>query len=140
MRKLFIMLLALLTGHASADTLKDIDALTWSNRLILIYSEPGQTRGLIEQMQDAKTEIDDRHIIWFIIDGQMLNTNYPGDSSQSLAQDLIRDWFPRDAKPQVVLIGKDGYEKLREDRLDLGIIFGLIDTMPMRQQEMRDGY
>jgi len=38
----------------------------------------------------------------------------------------------------VVLIGKDGGEKLRrEEGANLGEIFGLIDTMPMRRREMR---
>jgi len=38
----------------------------------------------------------------------------------------------------VVLIGKDGGEKLRrEEGATLGEIFGLIDTMPMRRREMR---
>ena len=39
----------------------------------------------------------------------------------------------------VVLIGKDGGEKLRRThRVDLGEIFALIDAMPMRRQEMRE--
>jgi hypothetical protein len=37
----------------------------------------------------------------------------------------------------VVLVGKDGGVKLkRADRVALGDIFGLIDSMPMRQHEM----
>jgi hypothetical protein len=38
----------------------------------------------------------------------------------------------------VVLIGKDGGEKLRrEEGGTLREIFGLIDTMPMRRREMQ---
>ena len=38
-----------------------------------------------------------------------------------------------------VLIGKDGGEKLRRTNdVDLFEILGLIDTMPMRRQEMRE--
>jgi hypothetical protein len=42
----------------------------------------------------------------------------------------------RVGKFTVVLIGKDGGEKLRRsDEVDLGEIFSLIDSMPMRQRE-----
>ncbi|WP_202405758.1 MULTISPECIES: DUF4174 domain-containing protein [Halomonadaceae] len=37
----------------------------------------------------------------------------------------------------VVLIGKDGGVKQRSRGLDVAGIFSLIDTMPMRQREMR---
>ena len=40
----------------------------------------------------------------------------------------------------IVLIGKDGGEKFRSDRPDvLQDMFRLIDTMPIRREEMRDG-
>jgi hypothetical protein len=38
----------------------------------------------------------------------------------------------------IILVGKDGGVKLdRQDRTSLEEIFALIDSMPMRQQEMR---
>jgi hypothetical protein len=40
---------------------------------------------------------------------------------------------------KVVLIGKDGGVKMvREDRADLQEIFDRIDSMPMRQQEIKE--
>jgi hypothetical protein len=43
------------------------------------------------------------------------------------------------AEPRVVLVGKDGGVKRRlaGERLDLRALFALIDTMPMRREEMR---
>jgi hypothetical protein len=39
----------------------------------------------------------------------------------------------------VILIGKDGGEKIRQgSSVDLKEIFAIIDAMPMRQQEMRE--
>ena len=39
---------------------------------------------------------------------------------------------------QLLLIGKDGTVKLRSEKpVSISDIFGLIDSMPMRQQEMR---
>ena len=38
----------------------------------------------------------------------------------------------------VVLVGKDGGVKLKRDEyVSLAAVFGLIDSMPMRQNEMR---
>jgi len=38
----------------------------------------------------------------------------------------------------VILIGKDGGEKFRQDRnVELKEIFNIIDAMPMRRQEMK---
>jgi len=137
MRILFIIMSLIISGQANSAPLESLDAFTWSNRLILVYSGPEQAQRFRAQLQEADDEIVDRHIIWFLIGEQQLLTNYRGDLSDSLKHRLIADWFPdENKKPEIVLIGKDGYEKLRERRLDLGIIFGLIDTMPMRRQEM----
>ena len=39
----------------------------------------------------------------------------------------------------VVLLGKDGGEKIREERpVTLDSLYGLIDAMPMRKQEMKE--
>ena len=39
----------------------------------------------------------------------------------------------------MLLVGKDGGEKLRTTEVpDLAAVFGLIDGMPMRREEMRE--
>ena len=39
---------------------------------------------------------------------------------------------------QVILIGKDGEVKKRNNKLELDALYSLIDTMPMRKQEMHE--
>jgi hypothetical protein len=54
-------------------------------------------------------------------------------------QKLRRRFGVRPGRFTVILIGKDGGVKmLREDRVELQEIFDLIDSMPMRQQEMQE--
>ena len=52
----------------------------------------------------------------------------------------LRERFKPEAKGlTIILVGKDGTEKGRWTQpLDPGGLFALIDTMPMRQQEIRD--
>jgi hypothetical protein len=39
----------------------------------------------------------------------------------------------------ILLIGKDGEEKKRwQSRVALGVIFSLVDAMPMQQREMKE--
>ena len=38
----------------------------------------------------------------------------------------------------VILIGKDGEEKMRRQKVNLTEIFAVIDGMPMRQREMKE--
>ena len=37
---------------------------------------------------------------------------------------------------KIILIGKDGGIKMEKEEFDLSAIYELIDSMPMRQQEM----
>lgn len=90
-------------------------------------------------MQDQEREIVDRDLLVFHILER--GESRLGDISidrQSAA--LLRDRFS--AKPgefTIVLIGKDGGEKLRRGTdVDIAEIFSLIDSMPMRQREMRE--
>jgi len=58
--------------------------------------------------------------------------------SQRVADSLRERFSVKPGDFVVVLIGKDGGEKLpTEPNVNLGNTFGLIDSMPMGQQEMR---
>ena len=62
------------------------------------------------------------------------------DIGPAAARDLHDAFGPRDANGglTVVLVGKDGSEKLRRTGVvDPTELFDLIDSMPMRQEEMR---
>jgi hypothetical protein len=60
----------------------------------------------------------------------------PLNSGQALS--LRKQLFVPPGQFMVILIGKDGGEKFRQDRkVELKDIFKIIDVMPMRQQEMK---
>jgi hypothetical protein len=54
------------------------------------------------------------------------------------AADLRQRYGVSEEETTMILVGKDGGDKLRTSEIvDLEQIFSLIDTMPMRRQEMR---
>ena len=114
----------------------------WKNRLILAFSpspkDPGY-RALEKEIAIQKEEIIDRDILVFYI----LETGEIKLGESSLpagAGDFLRESFSiRPGVFTVLLIGKDGGVKLRrKGGVGLGEIFSLIDTMPMRQREMKE--
>ena len=119
----------------------DLTQFQWKNRLLFLFAEDANDplfKNLQSQIMAQKTEIDDRDLIVFEVPAQgpaRMNTS-PLDPKEA---DSIRNHFavPSDAF-SLILVGKDGGIKLkRSDQVDLREVFGLIDSMPMRQSEMR---
>lgn len=120
----------------------DLNAYKWKNRVLLLFA-PSEADGAYSDMRrelEGQGEgIVDRDLLVFHIleDGE----SRLGDSSidqQSPA--FLRERFSvKPGRFAVVLIGKDGGEKLRrEEGVALAEIFSLIDSMPMRRREMRE--
>ena len=118
-------------GSAAAATLDD---LQWDYRVVAVFT-PTDTTG--QETADALSNtvgIAERDIAWFVItpDGTQSNLSTSIDRA-SLTALHQADGF------EAVLVGKDGGVKSRQtDELDVDAFFGEIDTMPMRQREMRE--
>lgn len=144
MKNLFALMLYSMTisesVNASDVQLEDLESLRWQHRVILVFArEPGASKA-IANLQAFAAGIDDRDIAWFVLDGATLRSNYTGTLDETLPGRLMERYFtPRPDNTAVLLIGKDGGVKSRSSDLDLEAMFGLIDQMPMRRQEMRRG-
>ncbi|GAM58420.1 serine-threonine protein phosphatase [Vibrio ishigakensis] len=99
----------------------------------MIHSNSPQQ--VVEALNQNSYEIDDRHITWFVISKGELSTNYQGEVSSSFSRTTLDTYF--DSEYGVVLIGKDGGIKHRQNELELSTLFNKIDAMPMRRSEMR---
>jgi len=115
-------------------TLNNLEPLTWENRIILVFSEQADKYQAI--LQESQAQIDDRDIVWFIINGNQTKTNYRGKISDRFATDLTSQFSRLGA--QVILIGKDGGVKQTSDLLSLDSLFDEIDSMAMRIREMEE--
>lgn len=134
MKKILLMMPLLVSCMATgASGLEDIAELRWENRVFVIHSNSPQQ--VVEALNQKSYEIDDRHITWFVISKGELNTNYQGEVSSSFSRTTLDTYF--DSEYGVVLIGKDGGIKHRQNELELSTLFNKIDAMPMRRSEMR---
>jgi len=142
---LLLLPLALLVSACSATPKTEtttpamLDAYQWHHRLVFVFTEDEAALKAAEQtFAKAKAGIVDRDILWFAQNADSRASNAPDDFTDSFAQDLKQRFRQKPgAKTEVVLVGKDGGTKYRDDVLDLDEIFRRIDAMPMRQAEMR---
>ena len=114
----------------------------WKNRLILAFSPSAENPGyrtLEKEIAVRAEEFVDRDLLVFHIletgEIRLGETSLPTGSG-----DYLRESFSiLPGTFTVLLIGKDGDVKLRREAgVELDEILSLIDTMPMRQREMRE--
>lgn len=112
---------------ANADSL---DALRWKKRLILIYAPAGADEKLAEQqslLRARRAEVAERDLAEIVIRER---NDHP---------EAVKRFGLTGPEFTVVLVGKDGGEKLRSNEVvQPERFFRLIDSMPMRQDEMRE--
>ncbi|MEM8953317.1 MAG: DUF4174 domain-containing protein [Verrucomicrobiota bacterium] len=131
----------------SAGEKKTLADYRWDNRIILmmIPTESKTVRTQVEKVLIARRDdIADRDLVVLDLSPNISKDKTKGAelvhlTSQSEANAIRKKFgLESSSQPVFVLIGKDGGEKSRQTgRLDLSALFTLIDTMPMRRQEMR---
>ncbi|NIS78966.1 MAG: DUF4174 domain-containing protein [Anaerolineales bacterium] len=119
----------------------DLATYTWKNRLLLVFAtgEEETYQNFMEKLQGQEDQITDRDLIILSIfeSGESRLGDSPID--QHSAASLRNRFSIQPGQFIVVLVGKDGGEKLRRNsEVELKEIFSLIDSMPMRQREMRE--
>ena len=146
MRKYFValtLLIELFTGAAlGQDTGSvDLNAYQWKNRLLLLFASSEEDQAYLtlkKEIDRQAMEVKDRDLLVFYVlergesrlDQERLNPH------QALF--LKKGLSVPPGRFMIVLIGKDGGEKIRQQSpVDLKEIFAIIDAMPMRQLEMK---
>jgi hypothetical protein len=123
---------------AADQELESLDSLRWEHRVILVFAGKADAAHAASNLQEFSSGIVERDIVWFVLDGEMIRTNYEGELDAGFSERLAQAYFrPAPTETAVVLIGKDGFVKSRSDDLDLESTFATIDRMPMRRREMR---
>lgn len=115
----------------------------WQNRILLIYAEHPSDLVYSEQISHfaehhAGIEERDLFVISIFTDEPSLFGKKEMDENST--KQMTSRYFSDTPEFRLILIGKDGGVKLREDELvTTEDLFGLIDSMPMRRSEMRRG-
>ncbi|MEN0042042.1 MAG: DUF4174 domain-containing protein [Pseudomonadota bacterium] len=129
------------SGPAAANPLAD---LQWEKRVLLLFAKSRSDASLdrqVDVLRDFRFELEDRDLIVLRTAGSEETRAAIGyvDLRRGSARQLRRRYVPESSRLTVVLIGKDGQEKQRWNRLvQPEEIFEVIDAMPMRQREMRE--
>ncbi len=143
MRLLASCFLALLAVTASSgdDAAFRLADLQWKHRVLLVFSPSEGNASFVRQYNEWKRTMDgmaERDLIWVpLIAGQP--SSAAGRAISPDAQQLLRRQLRVEpGEFAVMLVGRDGGVKLRKQQpVDAMSLFALIDSMPMRRQEMR---
>ena len=108
----------------------NLDALRWNSRVLLLFAPEANNPQLIQQkgmLDKEEAGVRERDLKIFEITGH------------SPSDEQLRDRFHvKTDSFAVVLIGKDGSKKLkRSEPTESNDLFKLIDSMPMRKNEMQ---
>lgn len=114
----------------------------WQNRLLLVFSPQEEDRSYklqLDELGAAQAGLQERHLLVFhIFDDRALLPDQTLLGAPE-ARSLRAHYAIPEKETVVLLIGKDGKEKLRSrELLTTQRLFATIDAMPMRQQEIRE--
>ena len=114
---------------------KHLEDFQWKNRIVLVFengidSKGGVSDSLLSQMQERK-------LAYFFID-EGYQSNVEVNFSKAYLEELKKRFKTEGNKDSWLLIGLDGGVKMKgQGNLDWDLIFRTIDSMPMRQSELR---
>ena len=72
----------------SKSALSTVSELEWENRLVLVKIDDSEV--VLALFNKYREAIDERHIIWFVQNNNQLLSNYPGELSKSLKEEIGR--------------------------------------------------
>jgi hypothetical protein len=135
----FALMLAIgLGGEKSGDPLEQF---AWKNRIVLVFHSGAKADAAVEQIalfKRQEKELDDRDLVLGVIDSGGKGSIDGASIGNKDAATLQQTFNPANSDFLVVLIGKDGGVKLKEQTVvPVETIFDLVDSMPMRRAEMR---
>ena len=131
--------MCLITNVYSQDMMIP-DSYLWKNRIILIFSDSSQkvSRKQLKTFASEHQEMLERELIVFNVGEGKVYQSQEVVATTGEADYLHNRYQVPKNQFRVILIGKDGGEKLRQDTLlSTDKLFAIIDAMPMRRQEIR---
>lgn len=117
----------------------------WQKRIICILSGNGTDRlykNQIDELTDNTKGLQERKLMIYDIQKDKYRILFPkeNESQWTYSNDLYQKFTENDAPFNLLLIGLDGGIKLRKHEVvTTKELFRIIDSMPMRRAEMRDG-
>jgi hypothetical protein len=134
---LIISALLLMSVHAEVQNLT---GYMWENRLLVVLTDSFENQEYQKQIAELVTDTaglkERRLIIYHAAPEKFAKGIAP--KNWEISSEFYSDLKKLESPFEVILIGLDGGVKLRKDRLlSLKELFGTIDAMPMRMNELR---
>lgn len=115
-----------------------LESYKWEKRVLLVACSKDEVLSAMTTLNEARKGIDERDMIWFVLSGENPSSNLTEPVTEGMRDALFQTYFSgRNDGMRICLVGKDGGVKALAKVLDLDEIFTLVDSMPMRQSEMR---
>ena len=128
-RQAFLSLVALAVAVSTMNA-ENLEELRWKGRVLLIYAPEGSDKQLARQeelLRSHDAELRERDVTQTVLQAR-------GENPEIFERLKLSG-----AGFTLLLIGKDGGEKLRSHNVVAPeTLCRLIDSMPMRQEEMRE--
>ncbi|MEP2559543.1 MAG: DUF4174 domain-containing protein [Rhizobiaceae bacterium] len=145
MRKILVTLstLFLALWSTSALAVDPLKSLQWEKRPLLLFAKSRSFAPLDKQvdlLRSYRPGLEERDMVVLSTTGRQETSSAIGYVSinRGTARQLKKRFEPQDRGLTVILLGKDGTEKARwQQVVEPQAIFDLIDSMPMRQDELR---
>lgn len=131
---IFLFIFSLSIQAKEVIMLTDLSPLKWKNRIIVVNTVNNKD-SILKRFEQHLAEINERDIVWFIMQNGTVDTNFNGDIADDFVSNTTQKYKIEQGK--VILLGKDGAIKSIRGSINLEAIFSEIDMMPMRKIEMQ---
>lgn len=137
---IFLLVISMTLSAAGQSASQALAEFAWQKRQLIVFT-PSQQNEAFKRFQAFKTEyaedFAERKLqVWTIEAGKPVLLE--GKQNSRVTAKAFYDRFAvKTGEFQVILIGYDQGEKLRQRAFNIDDLLGEIDQMPMRRQEIR---
>lgn len=138
---LFMSIVPFTALYANNNVSEALNQFAWEKRQLIVFSDDithPQYQLFLKTKTEFQEEFDDRKLhVWHIINGQ--KPKLESQLQDGLNNNDFHSTFNVNKDEfKILLIGYDQGVKLRQDEVQIDTLFGEIDQMPIRMQEMAE--
>jgi hypothetical protein len=119
----------------------DLERYLWRARLLLVFAQSPAEAAYREQQHSLVTrrhDLAERDLLVFALFDEAQGEGDGAPISPAWTYQLRQRFGLSESRFAVIVVGKDGGQKLRSGQpVPVGDILGMVDSIPMRQEELR---
>ena len=141
--KILFLIVGFLCAKSNGQDLKDYE---WKNRILIVKTVNADAKKFNEQLNEFKNsnnKLKERKIVLYkIIQDEFSSINFTNNDSVhsgKVSEITTQNILDKNEGFEVILIGLDGGIKFKQNEVLLKEkLFSIIDSMPMRKNEIRN--